>query len=83
MQAKINKVELRNLEFDDYKELKNSMVESYPEMVGSYWKNNNHRKTYLVILICRWKSCWLASLIVDESLVDKTWNWTYLGDMRN
>jgi hypothetical protein len=46
MQAKINKVELRNLEFDDYKELKNSMVESYPEMVGSYWREH-HIENYL------------------------------------
>ena len=38
MQAKIKKVELRNLAFEDYKQLKNSMVESYPEMADSYWR---------------------------------------------
>ena len=37
MQTKIKKVELRNLEFDDYKQLKNSMIQSYPEMTDSYW----------------------------------------------
>ena len=40
MQAKIKKVELRNLAFEDYKQLKNSMVESYPEMADSYWRAN-------------------------------------------
>ena len=44
MQAHINKVELRNLKYDDYKELKNSMVESYPEMVGSYWREHQIEK---------------------------------------
>ncbi|MGL5111273.1 MAG: carbon-nitrogen hydrolase, partial [Flavobacterium sp.] len=38
MQTKIKKVELRNLAFEDYKQLKNSMVESYPEMADSYWR---------------------------------------------
>lgn len=36
MQAEINKVELRNLKIEDYKELKNSMVEAYVGMEGSY-----------------------------------------------
>ena len=34
----INKVELRNLQLEDYKELKKSMIEAYPEMADSYWK---------------------------------------------
>ncbi len=44
MLAKIKKVELRNLEFDDYKQLKKSMVESYPEMADSYWKEQDIEK---------------------------------------
>jgi hypothetical protein len=54
MQAKINKVELRNLEFDDYKELKNSMVESYPEMVGSYWREHHIEKLLSLFLKVNW-----------------------------
>ena len=38
MASRINKVELRNLQIEDYKELKKSMVESYPEMTDSFWK---------------------------------------------
>ena len=38
MASTINKVELRNLQIEDYKELKKSMVESYPEMTDSFWK---------------------------------------------
>ena len=41
MQTKIKKVELRNLAFEDYKQLKNSMVESYPEMADSYWRSED------------------------------------------
>ncbi|MVO09555.1 GNAT family N-acetyltransferase [Flavobacterium sp. TP390] len=44
----ISKVELRNLQIKDYKELKKSMIEAYPEMVDSYW-NENHIKKLLKI----------------------------------
>lgn len=40
----INKVELRNLQIEDYKELKKSMIEAYPEMVDSYWKEDHIEK---------------------------------------
>ena len=40
----INKVELRNLHIEDYKELKKSMIEAYPEMVDSYWKEEHIEK---------------------------------------
>ena len=40
MSKTISKVELRNLEIEDYKELKKSMIESYPEMAESYWKED-------------------------------------------
>lgn len=41
MQTKIKKVELRNLEIEDYKQLKKSMIESYPEMADSYWGSDD------------------------------------------
>ena len=82
MQAHINKVELRNLKYDDYKELKNSMVESYPEMVGSYWREHQIEKLLtifpegqLVILVDGKVVGSALSLIVDESLVDKNHNY--------
>lgn len=41
MQTKIKKVELRNLQIEDYKELKKSMKMAYPEMVDSYWREQD------------------------------------------
>jgi hypothetical protein len=38
MPANIKTIELRNLQIEDYKELKKSMVESYPEMADSFGK---------------------------------------------
>ncbi|CAH0337547.1 hypothetical protein FVB9288_03315 [Flavobacterium sp. CECT 9288] len=83
MQAKINKVELRNLKFDDYKELKKSMVESYPEMTGSYWREHHIEKLLsifpegqLVILVDGKVVGSALSLIVDENLVDKNHNYS-------
>ena len=35
------KVELRNLQIDDYKQLKNSMVKAYPELDNSYWDEHH------------------------------------------
>ncbi|MCO6161833.1 carbon-nitrogen hydrolase family protein [Flavobacterium sp. NRK F7] len=40
----ISKVELRNLQIKDYKELKKSMIEAYPEMVDSYWNETDIKK---------------------------------------
>lgn len=44
MQAKINKVKLRNLQIEDYKELKNSMQEAYSELENSYWREDQIEK---------------------------------------
>lgn len=44
MSNTIKKVTLRNLEIEDYKELKKSMIEAYPEMAGSYWKEDHIKK---------------------------------------
>ncbi|OYX82364.1 MAG: carbon-nitrogen hydrolase, partial [Flavobacteriales bacterium 32-34-25] len=78
MQAEINKVELRNLKIEDYKELKNSMIESYPEMVDDYWKEADIKKLLkifpagqLVILVDDIVVGAALSLILDEDLVEK------------
>jgi predicted amidohydrolase/ribosomal protein S18 acetylase RimI-like enzyme len=88
MQAKIKKVELRNLAFEDYKQLKNSMVESYPEMADSYWRANDIEtllgvfpEGQLVILVDGKVVGSALSLIVDEKLVDKKHNYSQIiGD---
>lgn len=41
MQTEIQKVELRNLKIEDYKELKISMVQAYGEMENSYWEEKD------------------------------------------
>ncbi|PZX95395.1 carbon-nitrogen hydrolase [Flavobacterium aquariorum] len=85
MQAKIKKVELRNLAFEDYKQLKNSMVESYPEMADSYWRANDIERLLgifpegqLVILVDGKVVGSALSLIVDEKLVDKKHNYSQI-----
>ena len=40
MHKEIKTVELRNLQLEDYKQLKNSMIEAYPGMENSYWKED-------------------------------------------
>lgn len=82
MQAKIKKVELRNLKIDDYKELKKSMVESYPQMDNAYWSEIDIEKLLevfpdgqLVILVDSKVVGSALSLIVDENLVDRNHNY--------
>ncbi|MBF6607457.1 MAG: bifunctional GNAT family N-acetyltransferase/carbon-nitrogen hydrolase family protein [Flavobacterium sp.] len=83
MQAKINKVELRNLQIEDYKELKSSMMEAYSEMAGSYWHEHHIEKLLevfpegqLVILVDDKVVGSALSLIVPEDLVEKNHNYT-------
>ncbi|MDP5028290.1 MAG: carbon-nitrogen hydrolase family protein [Flavobacterium sp.] len=38
MPTNIKSIELRNLKIEDYKELKKSMIESYPDMMDAFWK---------------------------------------------
>jgi predicted amidohydrolase/ribosomal protein S18 acetylase RimI-like enzyme len=88
MQTKIKKVELRNLAFEDYKQLKDSMVESYPEMADSYWRSSHIEKLLEVfpegqlVVLADGKVVGSAlSLIVDESMVDKSHNYLQIvGD---
>lgn len=44
MHEEIKKIELRNLQIEDYKELKNSMMEAYSELENSYWKEHHIEK---------------------------------------
>jgi len=44
MQAEINKVELRNLQIEDYKQLKTSMLHSYEELDEPYWREEEIKK---------------------------------------
>ena len=88
MQTQINKVELRNLQLVDYKQLKNSMIESYPEMANSYWESKDIKKLLaifpegqLVILVDGVVVGSALSLILDEKLVDKRHNYRQIiGD---
>ncbi len=74
----IKSVELRNLQIEDYKQLKTSMIESYPGMVDSYWEENHIQKLLkifpegqLVIVVDGKVVGSALSLIVHEKLVDK------------
>lgn len=82
MSPEINKVGLRNLLIDDYKELKRSMIDAYPEMENAYWPESQIEKLLqifpegqLVILVDDKVVGSALSLIVDEDLIDK--NHTY------
>ena len=72
----INKVELRNLEIEDYIELKNSMLQAYEEGVEDpYWKKEEIRRLLkvfpegqIVIVVDDVVVGAALSLIVDENL---------------
>lgn len=42
--VKIDKIELRKLENDDYQDLKKAMLEAYENWPGTYWKEHHIRK---------------------------------------
>ncbi|MCP1995055.1 carbon-nitrogen hydrolase family protein [Flavobacterium sp. HSC-61S13] len=75
MEAAINKVELRNLQVEDYLELKKSMMESYEGMEDSYWIKDEIEallatfpEGQLVVLVDDIVVGSALSLIVDESV---------------
>jgi predicted amidohydrolase/GNAT superfamily N-acetyltransferase len=79
MQTEINKVELRNLRIEDYKELKQSMIEAYPGMIDSHWQEGHIEELLrlfpdgqLVILVDDVVVGSALSLIVNKSIVDKS-----------
>ncbi len=87
----ISTVQLRNLQIEDYQELKSSMVEAYSEMEGSYWKEHHIRKLLeifpegqLVVLVDGRVVGSALSLIVTNEMVlanhsytDITGNYTF------
>ena len=86
MQKKIKKVELRNLEIEDYKQLKKSMIESYPQMADSYWGSEDIERLLsifpegqLVILVDGKVVGSALSLIVDEKMVEKRHNYQQIS----
>ncbi|MGQ8337793.1 GNAT family N-acetyltransferase [Sunxiuqinia sp. A32] len=44
MMDKIDKIELRTLQANDYEELKLSMIQAYPNWPGAYWKEHHFLK---------------------------------------
>lgn len=82
MSQVINTIELRNLELEDYKELKSSMIEAYPEMENSYWNEDQIEKLLQIfpagqlVIVVNGKVVGSAlSLILNEDLVDKNHNY--------
>ncbi|RKS01192.1 MULTISPECIES: bifunctional GNAT family N-acetyltransferase/carbon-nitrogen hydrolase family protein [unclassified Flavobacterium] len=82
MQTEINKVELRNLRIEDYKELKKSMMEAYSELENAYWKEHHINKLLtifpegqLVILVDGKVVGSALSLIVNEDTANSTHNY--------
>ena len=76
MHEAIKKIELRNLQIEDYKELKNSMMEAYSELENSYWKEHHIEKLLaifpkgqLVVLVDGKVVGSALSLIIDYSKV--------------
>lgn len=79
MPQAINKVELRNLQIEDYKELKNSMVEAYSELKEAYWQEEQIERLLelfpegqLVILVDGKVVGSALSLIVDNRKASAT-----------
>lgn len=78
----LKKIELRNLQIEDYFELKRSMIESYSEMEDMYWKEH-HIETLLgifpegqlVVLVDGKVVGSALSLIIGEDDIDE--NHTY------
>jgi predicted amidohydrolase/GNAT superfamily N-acetyltransferase len=97
MPKEIKSVELRNLQLEDYKQLKTSMIEAYPNMENSYWKEEQIEKLLnlfpegqLVIVVDGKVVGSALSLIVEEKLVDKnsdyktvTGNYTFSTHTKN
>ena len=82
MSQVINTIELRNLELEDYKELKSSMIQAYPEMENSYWNEVQIEKLLQIfpagqlVIVANGKVVGSAlSLILNEDLVDKNHNY--------
>lgn len=82
MNTAVGKIELRNLQLNDYRELKSSMQEAYHELESAYWKEHHIEKLMekfpegqLVVLADDRVVGAALSLIVDYDAVDD--NHTY------
>jgi len=82
MDTTINKIELRNLQLDDYLELKNSMLESYTGMEDPYWNKSEIEKLLsifpegqLVVLVDDIVVGSALSIIIDEKKAMSTHNY--------
>ena len=82
MPKAIQTVELRNLKIEDYKELIKSMVESYPEMAQSFWKEHQLKNLLekfpegqLVIVVDGVVVGSALSILVTEDFAFKTKNY--------
>lgn len=78
MSQQIKTVELRNLQLEDYKELKSSMIKAYPELENSHWNEDQIEELLqifpegqLVIVVDGKVVGSALSLILKEDLVDK------------
>lgn len=82
MQIEINKVELRNLKIEDYKQLKLSMQHAYGELEQAYWQEKEIKKLLkifpegqLVVLVDGKVVGAALSLIVDYKKATGTHNY--------
>lgn len=82
MDTTINKIELRNLQLDDYLELKNSMLESYTGMEDPYWDKSEIENLLsifpegqLVVLVDDIVVGSALSIIIDEKKAMSTHNY--------
>ncbi|WHT40589.1 MULTISPECIES: GNAT family N-acetyltransferase [Myroides] len=82
MDTTINKIELRNLQLDDYLELKNSMLESYTGMEDPYWNKSEIENLLsifpegqLVVLVDDIVVGSALSIIIDEKKAMSTHNY--------
>lgn len=82
MKKDIKSIELRNLQLEDYKQLKVSMIEAYPNMLESYWRVEQIEKLLtifpegqLVVLADGIVVGAALSLIVNEKNAYKTHNY--------
>ena len=82
MDTTINKIELRNLQLDDYLELKNSMLESYTGMEDPYWNKSEIENLLsifpegqLVVLVDDSVVGSALSIIIDEKKAMSTHNY--------
>lgn len=83
MLENIENIELQYLTLDDYKELKEAMIQAYPSMPGSYWKESHIKslidkfpKGQVVIKINQELAGCALSIVVDYDAFDEVHTYT-------